>query len=60
MSCVMSLVITLSNVGFIDGLLTVWLESWGFAFIVAFPTVNIVAPVVRKMVAAVVEGNPGK
>jgi hypothetical protein len=54
MSCIMSFVITVFNVGLIDNLLFIWLKAWGFAFMVAFPTINVVAPIVRKLVALVV------
>ena len=50
MSCIMSLVITTFNVGIVDGLFFMWLKAWGFAFVVAFPTINIIAPIVRKLV----------
>jgi hypothetical protein len=46
----MSFVITLFNVGFIEGLILVWLKAWAFAFVVAFPVVITVAPVARKLV----------
>ena len=54
MSCIMSLVITVFNVGLVDNLLFIWLKAWGFAFFVAFPTINVVAPIVRKLVTLVV------
>ena len=50
----MSLVITVFNVGLVDNLLFIWLKAWGFAFCVAFPTINVVAPIVRKLVTLVV------
>ncbi|MCB1659337.1 MAG: DUF2798 domain-containing protein [Moraxellaceae bacterium] len=53
MSCIMSLVITIFNVGLVDNLLFIWLKAWAFAFCVAFPTINVVAPIVRKLVALV-------
>jgi hypothetical protein len=53
MSGIMSLVISIFNVGLIDGILTIWLKAWVFSFVVAFPTVIIVSPVVRKLVAIV-------
>jgi hypothetical protein len=46
----MSLVICIYNVGFIDGIISTWLKAWGFAFMVAFPAVIIVSPLVRKIV----------
>lgn len=50
MSCFMSLVISLFNVGLVNDFLTIWLKSWGFAFIVGFPTFVLISPVVRKLV----------
>ena len=55
MSCLMSFVISLFNVGFIDGILLIWLKAWGFAFVIAFPAVVAVSPVVRRLVTLVVE-----
>ncbi len=54
MSCFMSLVISFFNVGFVNNFLTIWLKSWGFAFIVGFPTFILVSPVVRKLVHLVI------
>ena len=53
----MSFVITLFNVGFIENVLFIWLKAWAFAFVVAFPTINLVAPVVNKLVKIVVTNN---
>lgn len=53
MSCLMSFVITLFNVGLIDNVLQIWLKAWAFAFVVAFPAVILVAPVVHRLVDAV-------
>lgn len=55
MSCIMSFVISVFNVGAIDGIIIIWLKAWSFAFVVAFPTVVLVSPVVRKLVGALVE-----
>lgn len=55
MSCLMSFVITIFNLGFTDNLLTMWLQAWSFAFVVAFPAVITVAPLVKKLTAAVVK-----
>jgi len=51
MSCIMSFVITLFNLGWVDGILQIWLKAWAFAFVVAFPTIMIVGPFVRKVVS---------
>lgn len=55
MSCLMSLVITLFNVGPVSNLLSLWLQAWGVAFIVAFPAVVIVSTMVRKLVVWVIK-----
>jgi len=55
MSCFMSLVISIFNVGWVDGIILIWLKAWGFAFFVAFPTVVLVAPIVRKFVSMLVD-----
>lgn len=51
MSCIMSLVITVFNVGFVNNIIYIWLKVLAFAFVVAFPTVIIVAPIVQKIVS---------
>ena len=51
----MSLVISIFNIGLVEGIVLIWLKAWGFAFVVAFPTIVIVSPIVRKLVNAVVE-----
>lgn len=51
MSCIMSFVITLFNVGLVGDLGYIWLKAWLFAFVVAFPVITIVAPLVRNVVS---------
>lgn len=55
MSCFMSLVVSIFNVGWVNGIIAIWLKAWGFAFCVAFPTVVLVAPIARKFVSLLVE-----
>lgn len=55
MSCLMSLVISIYNVGLVDDIVSIWLKAWVFSFFVAFPAVIIVSPVVRKLVNLVVD-----
>lgn len=55
MSCIMSLVISVFNVGFVENILSIWIKAWGFAFIVAMPAVLLVSPVVRKLVKLVIK-----
>jgi len=51
----MSLVISIFNVGLVNYILAVWIKAWGFAFIVAFPVITLVVPVVRKLVSLVIK-----
>ena len=55
MSCIMSFVISLFNVGLVSNIVHVWLKAWAFAFIVAFPTITVVAPIVQKLVSLVLK-----
>jgi Protein of unknown function (DUF2798) len=55
MSGIMSLVITIFNIGLVSNIVVVWLKAWGFAFIVAFPTITVVAPIVNKLVSRVLK-----
>jgi hypothetical protein len=59
MSGIMSFVISVFNVGMVTNIVTLWLQAWSFAFIVAFPTIILVSPVVNKLVSLVLheEGN---
>ncbi len=47
----MSFIVTLINIGFVEGIFWYWLEAYWKAFLVAFPTIFIVVPQVRKVVA---------
>lgn len=53
MSGIMSFVISVFNVGMVANIITIWLKAWFFAFMVAFPTIIIVSPVVNKLVSLV-------
>ena len=55
MSCIMSFVISVFNVGLVSDIVLVWLKAWAFAFAVAFPTIVMVAPLVHKLVTLVLE-----
>lgn len=56
MSSLMSFVVTVSNMGLTPGIVVVWLQAWALAFVIALPAVMVVTPVVRQLVAMVVEG----
>lgn len=55
MSCVVSLVSTLRALGFADFQTVAWLQAWGLSWLVAFPALFIVLPLVRKIIGALVE-----
>ena len=53
MSCVVSGIATLRALGFADGIFASWMTSWAFSWSFAFPTILIVAPIARRLVARV-------
>ncbi|WP_232842894.1 DUF2798 domain-containing protein [Psychrosphaera ytuae] len=54
----MSLVITVFNIGWVDNIVSIWLQAWLFAFSVALPTILIISPLVHRLVAIVVKPTP--
>ncbi len=57
MSGIMSLVISMFNVGLASDIVSIWLKAWGFSFVVAFPAIIIVSPIVTLMVKFVVKAD---
>lgn len=55
MALIMSFVISWLNLGFVDNFVSIWLSAGTKAFCVGFPAFLISAPVVRKIVAMIVE-----
>lgn len=54
MTILMSFVITLINVGFVDNFFMLWAKAFWRAYIIAFPAVLTVVPLVRKLVKKLV------
>ncbi len=54
MTCVVSGISTLRVAGIGPGVLGTWLVSWGLSWAVAYPTMLLVLPSVKKLVAALV------
>lgn len=54
MSFFMSGVITLINLGWVEGLFGFWMQAWLLAFLFAFPTIVLLGPWVRKLVSSIV------
>ncbi|NIX77180.1 DUF2798 domain-containing protein [Microvirga sp. c23x22] len=55
MSGVVSTIATLKVAGFEPGILLKILQAWGISYAIAFPTALVVMPLVRRIVAALVE-----
>ncbi len=54
MSFIVSGIATLRTVGWIDGFIGLWMSNWLPSWAVAFPTVLVVAPITRRLVARLV------
>ena len=59
MSCIVSFVATAKALGLAPDLVTSWLKALGISWVVAFPTVLVVLPIVRRLASLVVE-TPGQ
>jgi hypothetical protein len=55
MSFIISGVSTWRALGLIEGFMGKWMLAWGFSWAVAFPTVLLLFPIVRKIVGLFVE-----
>jgi hypothetical protein len=51
MSLIVSGISTLRVTGLTDVFVGSWMTSWGYSWAIAFPTVLVVAPIARKIVA---------
>ena len=50
MSCVVSGVSVLNTVGYVDAFFGLWVTAWLKSWIVAFPSLLIIAPLVRRVI----------
>ena len=50
MTFIVSFISTLKSLGLQPGLPAVWLTAWGLSWLVAFPTLLLVLPMVRRIV----------
>jgi hypothetical protein len=60
MSFVVSGVATLNASELDDGFAALWLAAWYKSWIVAFPTILVVAPLTRRLVARLTRDEPDK
>lgn len=47
------------NIGFKPNFLKIWLKSWGLAYVMAIPTILIIAPGIQKLVDWLFEKKTG-
>ena len=55
MTCIVSLISTFKGVGWVAGFWQLWLGAWAVSWLVAFPTLLVALPLVRRLTAAVVD-----
>lgn len=55
MTCVVSAISILRSRGFDAGNLDIWVSAWGMSWLVAFPVLLGVLPLVRRIVRVLVE-----
>ncbi|MEM9637592.1 MAG: DUF2798 domain-containing protein [Pseudomonadota bacterium] len=58
MSFIVSGIATFRSLGWIDGVFLLWMANWLPSWLVAFPTVLLVAPITRRIVARLVRPEP--
>ncbi|WP_342360592.1 DUF2798 domain-containing protein [Terrarubrum flagellatum] len=59
MTFVVSAIATLRSLGPTPEFPATWMQAWGLSWLVAFPTLLLVLPLVRRIVALLVE-QPGR
>ncbi len=55
MSSIVSLVSTLRAFGFAEFQASTWAQAWGLSWLIAFPTLFAILPIVRKIAGLLVE-----
>ncbi|MBW4962676.1 DUF2798 domain-containing protein [Sulfitobacter sp. CW3] len=58
MSFIVSGIAILRTAGFAEGLFGLWIGAWITSWLVAFPTVLVVAPLTRRIVAKLLKDGP--
>jgi len=53
MSGIMSFVTRVLYVGLVVNIIAIWLQAWSFAFVIAFPAIIFISPIVHKLVSLV-------
>jgi hypothetical protein len=55
MTFIVSGISTFNSLGLVPGFSAMWMRAWAFSWVVAFPTLLVVLPLVRRIVAFLVE-----
>jgi hypothetical protein len=55
MTCIVSAISTLRGVGLSARFIELWPSAWALSWLVAFPTLLMVLPLVRRLTAALVQ-----
>ncbi len=55
MTCIVSMISTLRSVGLAPHLMQLWAGAWALSWLIAFPTLLLVLPLVRRATAALVD-----
>ena len=58
MTFVMSFAISWINLGLIKGFFGIWMHAWLVAFVVAFPTLLLVLPTMRRLAVRIASKEP--
>lgn len=58
MTCIVSGISTFSGIGPAPDFLAVWMQAWATSWVFGFPVLIVVLPMVRRLVATIVE-QPG-
>ena len=55
MTCIVSMISTFFGIGIAPNFLSMWLGAWAISWVIAFPTLLLVFPLVRRLTAEIVE-----
>lgn len=59
MTFVVSAIATARSLGFTPAFPSTWMSAWGLSWLVAFPTLLLILPMVRRIVGLIVEPAQG-
>ncbi len=54
MSCIISFIICIYNFGLGNNIIAIWLNAWFLSFVVSFPTIILVSPIIYRLVNVVI------